>query len=596
MNRCKIIPIRLPLRRMIAILLTVLLVCGSASLRSSAEAARSAALKTEALPSDAASGVFELPIEVEYCQTEARSELAMINALRTGEDAWYWNENTTEKIYFNNLAALQYDYDLEKVAMQRAAEIAVYYSHIRPDDNDCFQTYDDLGYVNQSAGENIAAGYGSAEQVFVGWAEEEEDYTGQGHRRNMLDSSVTAVGCACVCYEGVYYWVQNFASPARNTVKTPASDAKETRNVQIRNEYADQWTLSETELNICCSESADILELLRVNYQLSISGWDYAQAKLRESMLTPDWQPEDPAIVSYKDGVLTGKSVGKTTMTATLPDGGTELSVTVNVTQATSEHHWQNIRYDWLEDLSQVTASADCSHCDELLTETVKTTSRVTKQPTYEAEGETTYTAVFKNKTFATQNKTVSIPKLVKPDGPDNPFVDVREGSYCYDPVLWAVHHDPLITNGTDATHFSPDAACTRAQVVTFLWRAKGCPEPRNRNTPFSDVKSSDYFFDAVLWAVENGITTGTSLEKFSPKKACTRAQVVTFLWRAGGMPAPAAANNPFTDVPAGQYYTNAVLWAVGKGVTSGTGASSFSPDKTCTRGQIVTFLYRDLA
>ena len=162
--------------------------------------------------------------------------------------------------------------------------------------------------------------------------------------------------------------------------------------------------------------------------------------------------------------------------------------------------------------------------------------------------------------------------------------------------MLWAVAHDPQITNGTSATTFSPTNTCTRGQVVTFLWRAMGSPEPTSTENPFADVKETDYFYKAVLWAKETGVTSGTSATTFNPGGGCTRAQVVTFLWRAEGKPAPTSANNPFTDVPAGQYYTDAVLWAVGAGVTTGTGATTFSPDKTCTRGQIVTFLYRDLA
>ena len=176
-----------------------------------------------------------------------------------------------------------------------------------------------------------------------------------------------------------------------------------------------------------------------------------------------------------------------------------------------------------------------------------------------------------------------------------NPFDDVKADAFYYDAVLWAVDHTPQITTGTGANTFSPDKTCTRAQVVTFLWRARGCPEPKDRSNPFADVKDGDYFFDAVLWAVENGITTGTGANKFGPKKDCTRGQVVTFLWRAEGSPDPAKTDNPFADVSVDQYYYTAVLWAVGRGITSGTSATKFSPGRSCTRGQIVTFLYRDM-
>ena len=171
-----------------------------------------------------------------------------------------------------------------------------------------------------------------------------------------------------------------------------------------------------------------------------------------------------------------------------------------------------------------------------------------------------------------------------------NPFTDVKKSDYYYDAVIWAVENG--ITAGTSATKFSPNATCTRGQVVTFLWRAAGQPEPNTKVNPFSDVKSSDYFYKAVLWAVENGITAGTRAAKFSPNAACTRAQVATFLWRAEGEP-DASGTNPFSDVKSSEYYYKAVLWAVENGITAGTSATKFSPNAACTRGQIVTFLYR---
>ena len=169
-------------------------------------------------------------------------------------------------------------------------------------------------------------------------------------------------------------------------------------------------------------------------------------------------------------------------------------------------------------------------------------------------------------------------------------FVDVATGSYYEDAVDWAVENG--ITQGTDDTHFSPDGICTRAQAVTFLWRAAGSPEPETRTMPFTDVPVGSYYYDAVLWAVENGITKGTSDTTFSPNMTCSRAQIVAFLWRSEKSPAAGTAN-PFADVKSTAYYADAVLWAVGEKITKGTSATTFSPDDTCTRAQIVTFLYR---
>ena len=169
-------------------------------------------------------------------------------------------------------------------------------------------------------------------------------------------------------------------------------------------------------------------------------------------------------------------------------------------------------------------------------------------------------------------------------------FVDVATGSYYEDAVDWAVENG--ITQGTDATHFSPDGICTRAQAVTFLWRAAGSPKPETRTMPFADVPVGSYYYDAVLWAVENGITKGTSDTTFSPDATCSRAQIVAFLWRSEKSPAAGTAN-PFADVNSTAYYAGAVLWALREDITKGTTSTAFSPDADCTRSQIVTFLWR---
>ena len=169
-------------------------------------------------------------------------------------------------------------------------------------------------------------------------------------------------------------------------------------------------------------------------------------------------------------------------------------------------------------------------------------------------------------------------------------FVDVATGSYYEDAVDWAVENG--ITKGTDDTHFSPDGICTRAQAVTFLWRAAGSPASKTSTMPFTDVPVGSYYYDAVLWAVENGITKGTSDTTFSPNMTCTRAQIVAFLWRSEKSPA-AGTTNPFADVKSTAYYADAVLWAVKENITKGTTSTTFSPDADCTRAQIVTFLWR---
>ena len=255
-------------------------------------------------------------------------------------------------------------------------------------------------------------------------------------------------------------------------------------------------------------------------------------------------------------------------------DCGAELSRT-HITVPALGHDWDAPDYVWAEDCSTVTATRICKNDEtHIETETVDTSSEVTQEATYDAEGEITYTATFENPAFAAQTKTVSTPKLEQPteateEPTGNPFRfdDVQdENQYYFDPVYWAYYHDPQITNGTSSTTFSPMNTCTRAQVVTFLWRAMGCPEPEALKDCHSErsEESQRYGLDSSSLAPQND-----------------RAE---------------SAANPFTDVASNQYYYKAVLWAVEKGITNGTGKTEFSPGKTCTRGQIVTFLYRAYA
>ena len=193
--------------------------------------------------------------------------------------------------------------------------------------------------------------------------------------------------------------------------------------------------------------------------------------------------------------------------------------------------------------------------------------------------------------TFTMPGSQVEVKAGFGPADPEKlPFVDVSESAYYYDAVGWAV--DNGITKGTSATLFSPGDPCTRAQMVTFLWRAAGSPEPEGDRNPFTDVSPTAYYYDAVLWAVEQGITKGTSATTFSPTDTVTRGQTVTFLWRSAGSP-EASVHSTFTDVAASAYYVTAVDWAAENGITKGTSATLFSPGDPCTRAQIVTFLYR---
>ncbi len=174
--------------------------------------------------------------------------------------------------------------------------------------------------------------------------------------------------------------------------------------------------------------------------------------------------------------------------------------------------------------------------------------------------------------------------KKTTPAETGNPFKDVPADAYFHDAVLWALEKN--ITTGMTDTTFGPTATCTRGQVATFLWRAKGCPEPKTAENPFTDVKKSDYYYKAILWAYENGITTGTSETAFTPSGTCTSAQVVTFLWRANGKPS--------AEHTGAEYYAEAVAWANANNLLDGT-ATPFTPSAPSPRADIVTYLYRDM-
>ena len=263
-------------------------------------------------------------------------------------------------------------------------------------------------------------------------------------------------------------------------------------------------------------------------------------------------------------------------------------------------HDWNEPVYAWAVDYSAVTAIRTCKNDESHVeTEDGTITSEVTREPTINTAGEIVYTATFTDPAFETQTVTAALPKL--DDGlpcgggescPGSVFTDMpAKGNWAHDAIDWAFVHG--VTAGTSATTFGPDEGCTRAQVVTFLWRAAGSPEPAANDNPFKDVTENAYYYKAVLWAVENNVTAGTAADKFSPDDTCTRAQIVTFLWRYEGKPEPTATECALTDVSPMDYYYKAVLWAAESDVTQGTGPSTFSPLLTCTRAQVVTFLYR---
>ena len=179
---------------------------------------------------------------------------------------------------------------------------------------------------------------------------------------------------------------------------------------------------------------------------------------------------------------------------------------------------------------------------------------------------------------------------MVTPTPVENPFKDISENDWYYNSVMWA--KESGVTGGKTADTFAPLEGCTRAQVVTFLWAANGKPEPKTTINPFDDVAEDAWYLKAVLWAVENGITSGTGKREFGPEQTCTRAQIVTFLYAAEGRPA-AKGGSSFSDVAASDWFAAPVIWAAENDITGGIGNGMFGPNETCTRAQVVTFLYK---
>jgi len=189
---------------------------------------------------------------------------------------------------------------------------------------------------------------------------------------------------------------------------------------------------------------------------------------------------------------------------------------------------------------------------------------------------------------FTMPNSTVTLEAKYKRI---NPFKDIHESNYYFEPVLWAYFHTPQITTGVSGNEFAPKDTCKRKEIITFLWRAAGCPNPTTTKNPFTDIRPSNYYYNAVLWAAEKGITTGTSPTTFSPNEECSRKQIVTFLWRFAGC--PSGYKNKFLDVSNNAYFTEAVNWAAAKEITTGISSTEFAPHRTCKRCEAMTFLYR---
>ena len=327
--------------------------------------------------------------------------------------------------------------------------------------------------------------------------------------------------------------------------------------------------------------------------------------EITDDSVTVTWASDNTDVATVEKGKITALAVGKARITAAVVENGVTYSdfcdVIVEARPSSSHHSSSSTTY---YDVNAVVSgeggsvAASTKRASRGTTVTVTATAasgyQVAQVSAVDKDGKTVsltdkgdgvYTFVMP---ASKVDVTARFAQVQKPEEKD-PYGDVSKDSYYYDAVKWAA--ETGVTTGVGDGLFAPEWVCTRGQIVTFLWRASGSPAPKATELPFTDVAADAYYAQAVLWAVENGITNGTSETTFSPGQTCTRAHAVAFLYRMSG--SPAAAGSTFSDVAADAYYSTAVAWAVEKGITNGTSGTTFSPDDTCTRGQIVTFLYR---
>ena len=314
-----------------------------------------------------AAEIIPVNISVKYGQTEGRKIFDMINEMRTDSfDAWCWNEDNETKTRYDNLNELAYDYDLERIATKRAAELALLFDHGRPNGESFFSIYEEEGITYRAAGENIAMGYRTAEAVNAAWREDGEPYNGQGHRRNMLNPKFNCVGIGHVYLDGCHYWVEEFAyRTSVNTTETTANDSEQTMSLSVPKSKVTglKVAFDKTSYSLRTGESTEV----KLTAKLTVFGSDTIVTDL------PDISVNDPSIATYSNGKITGVAEGSTTLTASLYGLTAADMPTINVYRC--EHHW-----DQGEIITEATCTEEgekkftCSICGDEKTEKVSAT------------------------------------------------------------------------------------------------------------------------------------------------------------------------------------------------------------------------------
>ena len=599
---------------------------------------------------------------------------------------------------------LSLDANLTELAMQRAAESAINCSHTRPNGEQCYTvTSNGITFDGTFRGENLAAGMSTAEKAVEGWR------TSSGHYKTMTEKGFTRIGVGSFTNNGITYWIQLFANGTLVHSPYTLSERKSERRTVWASQSMLSPYLNQSSVECVVGNTVDLprvythnasvpayLAVLESSVENSAPSVGRVQAKdvftglhsltgisggtgiltinsgLGDSIYSVDlpyrviqpaisldltslelqkgesatiiasvtppsysigWTSTNNSVATVRNGTVTAVGSGEADITASLSLYGSTYSASchVSVTQVGQDDEdppitnpseiiptgvqirstlsievrsfgilWETVLPENATNQRVIWESSDptVATVDEVGVVTgVNPGSAVITVTTVSGGKQATcfVTVVEDIKTGDGQGDSGNDPEPGKDPTPDIqdvilPFDDVSSFAYYYDPVVWAVGNH--ITEGTSKTSFSPNRPCTRAQAVTFLWRAAGSPGPSSSYLPFRDVQRGSYYEKAVLWALENGVTGGTSASTFSPNSPCTRAQIVTFLYRMAGSPSVNGSTG-FADVKPEKYYEKAVVWAVQNRITEGTTASTFSPDDNCTRAQIVTFLHR---
>ena len=568
------------------------------------------------LPAAAAA---EIPVTVTCFGThdydEAREVVRLVNSERAGK----------------GLDPLSHNETLCALAMQRAAELAFRFSHNRPSGPRCDSIFEGAYEGWTTWGENVAAGQSNAAEAMDSWMGSD------GHRANILTADFTQIGVGCFESNGIRTWVQMFGNSTTNTAVTQRTGA-------VTGETGVSVLPSLLDIRPSGSESVP----MEIGQTRQLRFW-HQEPQGPRPILCPeirDVTDADGRVVAEvrmdAQKNITVEAVASGTGTVSFPvyDGQKDayrLTVTVPEapTQPPTEPPTQPPTEPPTVPPTEPPTQPPTVPPTEPPTEPEPTDPAGPQPQDYRVElacsghgsacldrdraeaGAPVRLQVFPDPeyfytvSFTSHGSPVSVELTEEASDRftfrmpacdvelsvdfrywhDHPFVDIHPDDYFYDPVLWAYHSD--ITSGIDATHFGPGRTCTRAQVVTFLWSAFGRPQPQSLHNPFADVGPDDYYYHAVLWAVENGITSGLDAARFGPDHPCTRAQVVTFLWSAAGRPDLPECGDIGLDVHPGDYFYDAVIWALDCGITAGMDDWHFGPHHPCTRGQIATFLCR---